>query len=381
MSPKKRLLFISNLFPDVREPYRGLDNATILQCLSAEYEIRVVALRPKLPLGPKTKYEARPEDAIFSPKYLEVPYVPKVGSRWNHRLMARALRDEIGEAPLVLSSWIYPDSCAVARLSAELGFRFVCIAQGSDVHQYLKMPARRRIIVESLAKASAVITRSGELARLLKEAGVAGEKLHPVYNGIDFEVFRPGDQRQARQELGLPTEGKLALFVGNFYAIKNPLLLIEAFVKLRGTGELPRLVMIGAGHLEARARALALELGVPVIFAGRKSAGEVAQYMRAADLLCLPSQNEGVPNVILEAFASGLPVLASRVGGIPEVVTADYLGQLTPPGDLVALAGALGESLAKEPRREQIRQHGLQFSWERAAKAYSDLLERALIQP
>jgi glycosyltransferase involved in cell wall biosynthesis len=236
---------------------------------------------------------------------------------------------------------------------------------------------RRRIIVESLGKAAAVITRSGELARLLSEAGVGAEKLHPVYNGIDFEVFKPGDQAQARRELGLPPEGKLILFVGNFYAIKNPLLLIEAFARLTSLEHPHHLVMIGGGALEGPARALAKANGSPVIFAGRKLAGEVANYMRAADLLCLPSKNEGVPNVILEAFASGLPVLASDVGGIPEVLTHDYLGGLTAPNDLQDLIRCLSETLAKPAQRELIRQHGLQFSWERAAKAYSNLLEQA----
>ena len=307
---------------------------------------------------------------------MEVPYIPKIGSRWNHRLIAGKLRPVIKEmAPSqVLSSWIYPDSCAVSLLSGELGFPFVSIAQGSDVHQYLKMPVRRGIIVDALRKASAVITRSGELARLLAEAGVAREKLHPVYNGIDFDVFKPGDQARARQELGLPAKGKVVLFVGNFVPIKNPLLLIEACSRLNSSGEPSHLAMIGGGPLEMEARALAKKLAVPVTFAGRKRAAEVAAYMRAADLLCVPSKNEGVPNVILEAFASGLPVLASRVGGIPEVLAHDYLGKLMEPDNLQELADCLGEILGKEPQREIIRQHGLQFSWERASSAYSELL-------
>jgi glycosyltransferase involved in cell wall biosynthesis len=375
------LLFISNLFPDTREPYRGLDNATVLHHLAREFEIRVVALRPKLPLRPARRFECRPEDRVFAPKYLEVPYIPKIGSRWNHRLMARTLREALDETTpsLVLSSWIYPDSCAVSLLSAELGFPFVSIAQGSDVHQYLKMPVRRSIIVEALGRASAVITRSGELARLLAEAGVAREKAHPVYNGIDFEVFKPGDPAAARRSLGLPVEGKMALFVGNFFDIKNPLLLVEAFAGLADKSAF--LVTIGGGPLEAEAKALAAKLAAKVIFAGRKLAPEVAEYMRAADLLCLPSKNEGVPNVILEAFASGLPVLASRVGGIPEVHNREFLGKLVAPGDAGALREAMAELLSQPPRREQIREHGLQFSWERAASAYARLLTAAANSP
>ena len=99
--------------------------------------------------------------------------------------------------------------------------------------------------------------------------------------------------------------------------------------------------------------------------------------MQAADLLCLPSKNEGVPNVILEAFASGLPVLASRVGGIPEVLNADYLGRLVTPDDIPCLVLSLAEMLAQEPQRDRIREHGLLFSWERATQAYLEILDKA----
>jgi len=232
-----------------------------------------------------------------------------------------------------------------------------------------------------LKRASAVITRSGELARLLGEAGVSKEKLHPVYNGIDFEVFKPGNQGEARRELGLPATGKIVLFVGNFYDIKNPLLLIEAFSRLSHLEELPHLVMIGGGPLETEAQALAKANGTRVIFAGRRKASEVARYMQAADLLCLPSKNEGVPNVILEAFACGLPVLASNVGGIPEVLNADYLGRLAAPNNVPELVFCLCQSLEQVPDRERIHQHGLEFSWERAAKGYLELLEQAEVRP
>lgn len=379
MARNKRLLFISNLFPDSREPYRGLDNATILHHLAGEYEIQVLALRPKLPFLSRPKLAARSQDEIFAPQYLNVPYIPRIGSRWNHRLMADAIRAEVEKAAprMVLSSWIYPDSCAVSILAKEMGFPFVSIAQGSDVHQYLKMPVRRRIIVESLKAASGVITRSGELARLLSEAGVEEQKVHPIYNGIDFEVFKPGDQGEARHHLGLPESGKIILFVGNFYDIKNPLLLIEAFSRLSHLESPPHLVMIGGGPLEGKAHALAKSNKTKVIFAGRKTATEVATYMRAADLLCLPSKNEGVPNVILEAFACGLPVLASNVGGIPEVLNSDYLGSLAAPDDLPDLVFNLCQMLTREPQRERIHQHGLQFSWQRTARAYAELLEKA----
>jgi glycosyltransferase involved in cell wall biosynthesis len=135
--------------------------------------------------------------------------------------------------------------------------------------------------------------------------------------------------------------------------------------------------MVGGGHLEGKIRALADSAGFggQVVIAGRSRADAVARYMRAADLLCLPSQNEGVPNVILEAFASGLRVIASRVGGIPEVLNHDFLGRLVVPGSIQDLLFAFTETLAAPPQTDAIRRHALYFSWERAASEYAALLQ------
>jgi len=378
-----KLLFCSNLFPDRGEPWRGLDNATLLRHLAERWEIRVLALRPVLPWQARN-WASREEDQVFQPRYIPAPYLPRIGSRWNHRLMARALRPHFdalrAQFPFeaVLGSWLFPDCCALADLTKEDRVPLVAVAQGTDAHQYLRMPVRRRIMLDRLPHASAIITRSAEIARLLAAAGFSQEKLHPVYNGIDFTHFAPAGQAEARDLLGLPRESRVVLFVGNFYAIKNPALLVEAHARLCRDGEFTdcRLVMIGGGPLEGSLRQLAGQLGTgdQVIFTGRKDAAAVARHMQAADVLALPSWNEGVPNVILEAFACGLPVVASRVGGIPEVHPEGLLGRLFPVGNLDALVQALREVFHTPPDRRQIHEHARPFSWERTAAAYERLL-------
>ncbi|MEP6667606.1 MAG: glycosyltransferase [Chthoniobacter sp.] len=379
-----KLLFVSNLFPDTAEPYRGLDNATLLHHLADRWDIRALAVRPSL--LPR-RWQPREQDAKFAPQYIATPYIPKIGSCWNHRIMAHTLRGHLQgirqqfSFDVVLSSWIFPDSCAIAELARELDFPFIAIAQGSDVHQYLQMPARREIITRLLPRAAAVITRSGELARLLAHAGLPRERLHPIYNGVDLDLFRPADKAAARRELDLPPDAPLILFVGNFYEIKNPLLPPLALANLSSVSFPipPVLVMVGGGGLEQRVRELAGRLPVRerVILPGRTDAAGVARYMQAADVLCLPSQNEGVPNVILEAFACGLPVIASRVGGIPEVHPGDDFGRLVATTEPAAFATAFQEVLLSPPSAERIRQHALQFSWQRTATACHELLMQA----
>src|SRR5665213_608521 len=193
---RMKVLFLSNLYPDVSQPNRGSDNADLLRTMSASCEIRVLSPRPSL--RPRVGFFPCPEDEKFRPIFRPVFYIPKFGSRFNHRLMARGIRSDLarirGQFPfdVVLVSWIYPDVCAASILAGEQPFPLVAIAQGSDAHQYLRMPVRRAIIVGSLQRASAVITRSGDLARLLSEAGVEESKLRLIYNGLNLNIFRPG---------------------------------------------------------------------------------------------------------------------------------------------------------------------------------------------
>jgi teichuronic acid biosynthesis glycosyltransferase TuaC len=387
-----RVLFVSNLFPDSREPERGVVNARVLRRLGEHCEIRVISPRPTLRFGflasGHTDLAACPVDAPLQPVYPPAWYIPKVGSRFNHTLLARSIRREVARAratfdfDVVLSAWVYPDACAVSLLSGEFAKPFVVIAQGSDVHEYLENPVRRRIIASSLAISAGIIARSGELARLLREVGVKPTCIHVIYNGVDSDAFRPGDRAEARKILALPQNDPVLLYVGNFDAIKNPSLLVTAFVELRrrNPGRRARLVMIGKGVLQGRLEAEVAASGFAgeIRLAGQKSQQEVVRYMSAADVLCVSSDNEGVANVVLEAFACGLPVVSTRVGGIPEVLSADFLGRLTPQGDRHAMAGSIEEVLGSKPDSNRIREYALKFSWEETAAKYLELLSGAV---
>jgi glycosyltransferase involved in cell wall biosynthesis len=381
-----KLLFVSNLFPDATAPGQGQINATVLHQLARHCEIRVIAPRPVLPFKSWRGCTPREQDRIFQPRYIRTFYIPKFGGPWNHRLMARALREPVrlmrADFPfdVVLGAWVYPDACALDLLGAELQAPLVAIAQGTDVHSYLQMPLRRHAIVQALSRAAATITRSKDLSNRLCDAGVPFMKLRPIYNGVDTAIFRPGDALAARKELGLPPDSQVVLYVGNFLPVKNPLLLVGAHARLARTSAEPcELVMIGTGPLEKKIRSLAKAGGFAanVHLVGRKSPLEVARFMQAADVLCVPSKQEGVPNVILEAFACGLRTVATRVGGIPEVLDKEFLGRLVPSADVDALAKALGQTLMESPDRDAILRHAAQFSWECTTERYMSVLEEA----
>ena len=355
--PSRRLLFVSNLFPDASAPVRGLDNATLLHALESHWSggIRVLSPRPVLApfSGKVANLSPRPQDAALQPRYIAAPYLPKVGSRCNDWLMERALRGPLADSvaefspDLILGSWLYPDGCALAGLVRAKGLPLVLITQGTDTHQYLQHPVRRRKILNAIDRSDAVICRSGDLARRLSEAGACPDKLKVIYNGVDTGLFHPGDHHDARKELQLD-DSPLLLFVGNLLPVKNPDFLLRAHAALNHRRSERRkkpaiLVLIGEGPLGGHLSNLAAELGSSsqVRFEGRCTPQQVARWMQAANALCLCSHNEGFPNVILEAHASDLPVIATDVGGIAERMAGDAGDHLIAPDDLKGFADAM----------------------------------------
>lgn len=379
-----RLLFISNLFPDTSQPWRGLDNVTLLHAMRAqrpEADIRVLCLRPGHGFWKGSRCDLKPRagDEVLHPVYGWAPYVPKFGGM-NDRLFALAVRRALSKLPAgwkpdaMLVPWLFPDGCGVSRVPELAGVPMVSVAQGSDVHQYLDLPMRRRAIL-NLAKRARIVTRSEDLRQRLLRAGADAGKVRTVYNGVDTEMFHPGDPQEARVSLNLPLDGRLLLFVGNFLPVKGLDLLIQAAaLAAREMSEPLRLVMIGSGPLQKDLTALAQQNGLPedtVIWAGRKTPAEVAQFMRAADLVCLSSHNEGVPNVLLESFASGRAFVSTAVGGISEILQpAPAGGTLVAGRDPAAYAEVLRNLLAGLPEAQALSSYAATLAWPRCAGNY-----------
>jgi len=379
-----RLLFISNLFPDTSEPWRGLDNVTLLHAMHTERpeaDIRVICLRPGHGFwtGKNCPLKPRPGDELLHPIYGWAPYVPKFGGM-NDRLSAMAVRRAMRELPAgwkpdaLLVPWLFPDGCGANLVPELAGVPMVSVAQGSDVHQYLDMPMRRRAIL-NLAHRARIITRSEDLRLRLIRAGADAGHVRTVYNGVDTQSFHPGDHSAARAELNLPLDGKLLLFVGNFLPVKGLDLLIQAMARAtKALTEPLRMVMIGSGPLQEELATLAKQEGLPpdaLIWAGRKAPAEVAQFMRACDVVCLSSHNEGVPNVLLEALASGRALVSTHVGGISEILdSVPHGGALIRGREASDYASALLSVLRSPPDPLALSQYAAGLAWPRCASDY-----------
>jgi glycosyltransferase involved in cell wall biosynthesis len=225
-----------------------------------------------------------------------------------------------------------------------------------------------------------VVAVSEDLAGFLVERlGIPRERLALVHNGIPLPDATPSGARSARRSaaraaLAIPADRSLVVAVGNLYPVKDHATLLRALARLPDA----RVAIAGRGAEEQPLRQLAVELGLAdrVHLLGLRD--DVGTVLAAGDVFVQPSLSEGLPLAVLEAMASGLPVVATRVGGVHEAVADGTTGFLVPPGDPAALAAALARVLESPDRGAALGSAGrarveAEFSVARMADHYRSL--------
>ena len=232
------------------------------------------------------------------------------------------------------------------------------------------------------------VPMSQDIARWLeRDVGVPAGRIRQLYSGVDVERFRPGGPRAtdvAGAEAGAgarrgPTLGT----IGRLDPVKNQEALLEAFAGLRQRHAGLRLVIVGDGPLRGHLQSRAQSLGVAseVTFTGSRT--DTPELLRSFDVFVLPSVNEGISNTILEAMACGVPVVASGVGGSPELVVDGVCGSLYDPADPQALQQAilpyLGDPALRERQGRAARERVVQnFSLDSMVGRYLALYDELL---
>ena len=391
------LITISNLYPRPDRPQRGMFNAQLFAAFGELTRVRNICLVPEWRpwRWPGIDRWKDPSGALPETRYLPVFYLPFLGRDWNWLSYRRRLRT-VGrpEEPCdaVYSAWLYPDGVAATGLALEWGVPSWIMVQGSDIY-HLQSPRRHRVILDACARAEGIVCVAEPLAGALAAAGVDRRKIHVIPTGVDSRLFRYRDPDEAWKTLpkaGLPERWlsrreqrlKTVLFVGNLVAEKGPDVLLNAWRILQATaGQCPPalLLMIGSGPLrralEGQARAGGA--GDTVAFLGPRPHGEIALWMNAADVLCLPSRTEGTPNVAIEALASGLPLVASDVGGCRDLLQGEPAARVVPAGDPETLAEALAGLLRESVDRAQmVERHLGRWSWQTEAAKILELMGR-----
>ncbi len=222
---------------------------------------------------------------------------------------------------------------------------------------------------------------SGEIAAELRSAGVPAERLVHIPNGVDIARFRPrpaAERVALRRRLGLPGESLVTVFSGRLAPEKRVNLLLEAWPEVRRAHPTASLHILGEGEQQ---EALQSSAGEGVFFHGYVQ--NVEDFLAAGDLFVLPSIAEGISGAMLEAMSSGLPVLVTRVGAAPEVVTHGENGWLIAPDDPPALKSALlrllGDAALRTRMGKAARQrietaYALDVVVEELADVYRELL-------
>ncbi len=354
-----RVLIVTKIFPNSVEPASSPFNLRQFSALSRLCEIEILATIPWFPgasafqrwssAGRLVQVPKQEHIAGLAVQHPRFAFLPKLGHAVAGPLYAASLAATTvryrGRVDVVLGSWAYPDGFAAVVLAELLGVPAVIKLHGSDMNVVARWPGPRRCLEWALPRAARVVAVSRPLGEAAAELGVSRDRIDIVPNGVDRELFRPRDRAEARRALGLSVDVPLVLYVGHVTAEKGAADLIRGFElageRLRGA----RLVLVGDGAGLDSCRQQAQELGDQVSFVGAEPHERIATWLAACDLLALPSWNEGMPNVVLEALASGRAVVASRVGGIPDVV-AGKPHVLVPPRDPQALARALETTLA-----------------------------------
>ena len=243
-------------------------------------------------------------------------------------------------------------------------------ALGTDT-SHLRKPLQRRAILRAAVAAAGIVCVCEELAERLRKAGVAPDTLHVVPNGVDTDVFRYRGRDAARAATvdghGFGRDDKLILFVGNLVHVKGPDVLLDAFARLRAEDARYRLAVVGQGPMEQALRRRAARIG-GVSFLGTRPQTEIGRWMNAADCLVLSSRSEGMPNVVMEALASGLPVVATDVGCCRRLLADEKLARVVPAGAAECMAEEILEIGRLMPDRAAMAARHASYTWRDQAK-------------
>lgn len=256
---------------------------------------------------------------------------------------------------------------------------FVVCGQGGDVYQpglFTKLLSKL-----VLGNADAAIALTKDMKKNMQR--ICNRTINVIPNGIDLERFVDLQRNEVRDKLQIKPEEKLLIFVGGFRPVKGIRYLITALKMLQQQGQPVKLVLVGRGRGEKDLRRYVQQLDLvnSVIFTGQIPNENIPQFMAAADVFVLPSLSEGLPNVVLEAMASGLPIIATKVGGLPEIIEEGRNGFLVEPKNPKQIVEKILSIFGNDELRNSIsannREKIKEYSWDsvvdRLEKVYQEV--------
>jgi teichuronic acid biosynthesis glycosyltransferase TuaC len=368
-----KVAVVTPIFPIPGQPYRGRATYEMLRALTSRAEVEVICPFTSYPKWFRPRFDYRRPDLSYSPadipsRYFEYPALPGL-TRYINGLtcanyLAPYLRDFMPD--VVLNFWLYPEGYAAVEAARRLGIPAIVGAIGSDLNS-IADPVSGCLTRLAMSRAELVVTKSEHLRQQAIRMGINAGKVRTVSNGCDSSIFHLADRSAARKLLGIEEQVDLVLFVGRLDPTKGIVELLNAFTLLATDYPKLHLVYVGDGpgnkllrHITSEAR-----LNKRVLLVDPCSSKEVAQWLIAANVLALPSYAEGCPSVIVEALSCGRPVIATNVGGIPELVNEEC-SILVGPRDVQELASAIAIAMRRN-WDERLISELFRRSWEQVA--------------
>ncbi len=378
------ILVFSTLFPNGAQPHAGVFIRERMFRVARHLPLVVVAPIPWFPLQgvirrfrphfrPMAPHrEVQQGIEVYHPRFFCIPGIGKwldglflaLGS---YRTVRRLVRQH--DLRVIDSHFGYPDGYAATLLGRWLDLPVTITLRGTEP-RHSRTPALRPLLIRALQRARHIITVSDSLRRQALEMGIPGDKITVVGNGVDTEKFFPMEVTAARRAWGLPEEGRFLITVGGLVERKGFHRVLEVLPELRKQyPDLHYLIVGGAsaeGDWTERLQAMVRAAGLQdcVHFIGTVAHDRIRELLSAADLFVLSTRNEGWANVLLEAMACRLPVVATDVGGNAEVVRSAELGRIVPFDDRQALRDSLAQALGQDWDRDAIAAHARANSWE-----------------
>ncbi len=385
------VLVLSHMYPDNHNPQFGIFIRREVEALTKYCRLNVVSPRPWIPGNGRYVPAGNTKDyKVYYPFYFPLPgalFNPLKGW-WFFLFMVRTvlcIRKKF-TFDIIHAHRVYPDGFAAVLLGKLMKKPVVISARGSDINVLACNFIIRRLIKYAFIHAQKIITVSKTLAEKIVATGIPEEKVYLMPKGVDTEMFYPQDRQKMRNMLSIPQDKVVVLYMGNLVAVKNPLAVVEAAVALTlQERESLHFIMVGDGGLRKRIEQIIKEKGLVDSFSliGRVDPSQVGYWMNAADVLVLPSLNEGMPNVLYEAMACGLPVIASNVGGVPEIIEEGITGFLVDVSDLQELKNRILTCAKDRPLRERIGRNSRMYiekrklNWDENAKKIVMVYQKA----
>ncbi len=394
---------ISMMYPNRYDPNNGVfihsqarylqkSGCSVTVAAPVPYAPRPLWFRPKWKnYGRVPSFELVDGIPVHYPRYINLP------GQWFHLPSCYSIYSNIlGRLDYVISDFrpdiihahmATPEGYLGLRISKRHRLPLVCSLRGSDINLYPNFDRITYALTKKvLLNADGLTSVSGALRQEAQRLAKPTVPIEVIYNGCEERFFNSRTGASGiRSSLEIPHNCKVFLFVGLIAKAKGVYELVNSFNDIRKRDRSVHLVMLGDGPDYAAISKFARSghLNGAISLPGSVPSRQMPEWYGAADFFVLPTYHEGLPNAVLEAMASGVPVISTRVGGIPEVITTGETGLLVAPKNTSELTGAMDFVLkngATAKRMATLAQKAIKekFTWETNAQKMISMYESVL---